>query len=119
LVVTPYEPTAKILHQRNFGESISDYHKLKKDQKEERVDGHIFITMLAFHLWKWVPEKLDGSGDRRDWTIIRRLLETHCYSTLIVTRADGSIHHQRKAGRAEAQQRKIYNELAIETSKLI
>jgi hypothetical protein len=75
--------------------------------------------MLAFHLWKWVPEKLDGSGDRRDWTIIRRLLETHCYSTLIVTRADGSIHHQRKAGRAEAQQRKIYNELAIETSKLI
>jgi hypothetical protein len=31
LVVTPYEPTAKILHQRNFGESISDYHKLKKD----------------------------------------------------------------------------------------
>jgi transposase len=88
-------------------------------QKEERVDGHIFITMLAYQLWKWVREKLDGSGDRRDWTTIRRLLETHCYSTLIVPRADGSIHHLRKAGRAEAQQREIYNKLGIETSRLI
>lgn len=88
-------------------------------QKEERVDGHIFISMLAYQLWKWVREKLDVSGDRRDWTTIRRLLETHCYSTLIVPLADGSIHHLRKAGRAEAQQREIYNKLGIETSRLI
>jgi transposase len=41
------------------------------DQKEERVDGHIFITRLAYQRWKWVREKLDGSGDRRDWSTIR------------------------------------------------
>jgi hypothetical protein len=61
----------------------------------------------------------EARWERRDWTTIRRSLETHCYSTPIVPPADGSIHHQRKADRAEAQRREIYNELGIETSKLI
>ena len=87
-------------------------------QKEERVDGHIFITVLAYQLWKWVREKLDQSEDSRDWTTIRRLLETHSYSTLIVPHGDGSIHHLRKAGRAEAQQQEIYRKLGIDTSNL-
>ena len=87
-------------------------------QKEDRVDGHIFISILAFQLWKWVREKLDACGDQRDWTTVRRLLETHCYSTLIVPHADGSVHHLRQAGRAEAQQRVIYERLGIDTSKL-
>ncbi len=87
-------------------------------QNEERVDGHIFITVLAYQLWKWVRQKLDEAEDTRDWATIRRLLETHCYGTLIVPHADGSLQHIRKAGRAESQQRDVYRKLGIETSRL-
>ena len=68
-------------------------------QKEDRVDGHIFITVIAFHLWKWIRQKLDHAGDNRDWVTIRRILRTHCYSTLIVTGATGAVYHIRKPDR--------------------
>jgi transposase len=86
--------------------------------KEDRVDGHIFITVLAFQLWKWIRQKLDESGDRRDWVTVRRLLETHCYSTVIVPSEDGSVYHLRKPGRAEGQQREVYEKLGININKL-
>ena len=87
-------------------------------QNEDRVDGHIFITVLAFHLWKWIRQKFDESGERRDWVTVRRLLETHCYSTLIVPSEDGSVYHLRKAGRAESKQLEIYQKLGIHTNNL-
>ena len=36
-------------------------------QKEGRVDGHIFISVLAYHLLSWVRRKLEPLGDMRDW----------------------------------------------------
>jgi transposase len=87
-------------------------------QKEDRVDGHIFITVIAFHLWKWIRQKLDHAGDNRDWVTVRRLLSTHCYSTLIVPGATGAVYHIRKPGRPEAQQQQIYRTLGVKTSNL-
>jgi len=87
-------------------------------QKEDRVDGHIFITVIAFHLWKWIRQKLDDAGDIRDWVTIRRLLSTHCYATMIVPCADGAVYHIRKPGRPEAQQQQIYRIFGIKTSNL-
>ena len=87
-------------------------------QKEDRVDGHIFITVIAFHLWKWIRRKLDHAGDTRDWITIRRLLSTHCYATLIVPCAEGAVYHIRKPGRPEAQQQQIYRIFGVKTSNL-
>ena len=87
-------------------------------QKEDRVDGHIFITVIAFHLWKWIRQKLDHAGDNRDWVTVRRLLSTHCYSTLIVPGATGAVYHIRKPGRPEVQQQQIYRTLGVKTSNL-
>ena len=87
-------------------------------QKEDRVDGHIFITVIAFHLWKWIRQKLDDAGDIRDWVTIRRLLSTHCYATMIEPCADGAVYHIRKPGRPEAQQQQIYRIFGIKTSNL-
>jgi hypothetical protein len=86
--------------------------------KEHRVDGHIFITVMAFHLWKWIRQKFDEHGERRDWVTVRRLLETHCYSTLIVPCEDGSVYHLRKPGRPEFQQHEIYEKLGIDVNSL-
>jgi transposase len=87
-------------------------------QKEHRVDGHIFITVIAFHLWKWIRQKFDEHDERRDWVTVRRLLETHCYSTLIVPCEDGSVYHLRKPGRPERQQHEIYGKLGIDVNRL-
>lgn len=86
--------------------------------KEHRVDGHIFITVLALHLWKWIRQKFDECGESRDWTTVRCLLETHCYSTLLVPAEAGSLYHLRKAGRPEVRQREIYEKLGIKTAGL-
>jgi len=88
-------------------------------QKEDRVDGHIFITVIAFHLWKWIRHKLDCADDTRDWVTVRRLLRTHCYATLIVPSEDGEVYHVRKPGRPETRQRKLYKLFGIKTSKLL
>lgn len=40
-------------------------------QLEDRVDGHIFISVLAYHLLNWVRQKLEHSGDHREWNTIR------------------------------------------------
>ena len=87
-------------------------------QKEDRVDGHIFITVIAFHLWKWIRQKLDHAGDTRDWVTVRRLLSPHCYATLIVPCKDGGVYHIRKPGRPEAQQRQLYKIFGVKISNL-
>jgi hypothetical protein len=88
-------------------------------QKEERVDGHIFITVMAFHLWRWIRQKLDTVDDTRDWVSVRRLLSTHCYATLTVPCENGAVYHLRQPGRPEAQQRQLYQTFGIKTSKLV
>jgi transposase len=88
-------------------------------QKEDRVDGHIFITVMAFHIWKWIRHKLDCANDTRDWVTVRRLLRTHCYATLIVPCEDGGVYHVRTPGRPETQQRKLYELFGVNTSNLI
>jgi len=32
-------------------------------QKADRVDGHIFISVLAYHLLCWIHQKLESNGD--------------------------------------------------------
>lgn len=32
-------------------------------QKEPRVDGHIFISVLAYHLLCWIHSRLEAAGD--------------------------------------------------------
>ena len=41
-------------------------------QTEHRVEAHIFISVLAYHLLCWVRERLRLSSDTRDWKTRRR-----------------------------------------------
>jgi hypothetical protein len=67
-----------------------NYHQL-----EGRVDGHIFISVLAYHLLTWVREKLRDQGDLRDWKTLRRLLSTHMLATTLLTLEDERVLHLR------------------------
>lgn len=85
---------------------------------EKRVDAHIFISVLAYHLLKHISYTLSKTGDHRDWATIRRILQTHCYTTIHVPTRDGVMYHLRKPGEAEAAQLQIYQAFGINLAKL-
>jgi transposase len=86
-----------------------NYHQL-----EGRVDGHIFISVLAYHLLSWVRQKFESQGDMREWKTIRRLLSTHSLVTTSLPLTDGSIVNIRKASVPDAEQSLVYKILGID-----
>jgi len=46
-------------------------------QKEKRVDTHMFISVLTYHVLHIIEYRLHMSGDHRKWSTIRNLLSTH------------------------------------------
>jgi transposase len=89
-----------------------------RHHKEDRVDGHIFITILAYQLMCYIRRKLEDAGDRRDWDTVRRVLRTHCFTTIILPTKDGAVYRIRKAAQPEECQNKIYQALGIDCQKL-
>lgn len=85
---------------------------------EERCDGHIWITILAYHLLHWVEYSLESVGCKLSWQKVRRLLSTHCYTTMIIPTSDGKVRRLRKAGKPDERQKAIYNYLEIDCAKL-
>lgn len=83
-------------------------------QLEERVEGHIFISVLAYHLLNWIRQKLEASGDRREWSTIRRILRTHSLVSTRLPLEDGRIVIIRKPSNPDAEQSRIYTALGID-----
>ena len=89
-----------------------NYHQL-----EGRVDGHVFISVLAYHLLSWVRQRFESSGDTREWSTIRRLLDTHSLVTTTLSLIDGRIINIRKPSVPDAQQALVYKILGIDWKK--
>ena len=88
-------------------------------QKEQRVDGHVFITILAYHLLAWIRRKLRLAGDKREWRSVRRLLQTHSLLTIRMPLADGRVIRIRKQSRPDNLQSAIYRIFDINPEKII
>ena len=86
--------------------------------KEERVDGHVFICVLAYHLLRNILWTLEQQQDNRSWETLKRILRTHCYTTIILPTSNGANHRIRKAGQPEECQKAIYQALNISWNKL-
>jgi transposase len=82
-------------------------------QKEDRVDSHIFITILAYHLLHTIRYQLKQKGINQSWKIIREIMNTQCRVTSTLTLKDKRIVNIRKTSRANAEQMVIYNALNI------
>ena len=83
-------------------------------QLEHRVEGHIFISVLAYHLLSWVRETLRDCGDLRDWKTLRRLLSTHSLATTSLPLEDGRVLHIRKPSLPDPEQALVYKHLRID-----
>jgi len=82
-------------------------------QKETRCDGHIFITLLAYHLLHTIRFKLRQKGVRFCWTTIRKQLLTQVRVSTTMKRKDGKIIHIRKSSKVEPSHQAIYDALNL------
>jgi transposase len=87
-------------------------------QLERRCKAHVWITVLAYHLQRWVEHSLKLSGYECTWKSLRRRLQTHCYATIITPTEEKLEHHDRKPGRPNEVQRLIYSLLGIDWKTL-
>jgi transposase len=87
-------------------------------QLEPRVDGHIFITLMAYQLLRFITYTLEQQGDARDWPTVRRVLATHGYATVTVPTRSGTVVHLRRPGAPESSQQEIYAKFGMDWKKL-
>jgi len=82
-------------------------------QKERRVDGHLFITVLAYHVLHAIRFKLRKRGMTQSWSTIRKGLSTHMRITTTMKRDDGKMIHIRRSSRPEPSHIQIYDALNL------
>ena len=82
------------------------------------VDGHIFISLLAYQLMRFICYSLEQCGDTRNWATLRDILRSHCYATSELPTSSGEVHRVRKPGRPEPLHRQIYSHLGIDLAAL-
>lgn len=90
-----------------------NYHQL-----EDRVDGHIFISILAYHLMHTIEYVLHQQGITSNWSTIKRLVSTHTYSTIQLPIVGKSTINLRKPGMLEGIHETIYRKLGVDYSNL-
>lgn len=86
-------------------------------QIARRTKGHLFISILAYHILINIEYKLNASGDTRRWSTICDALKTHQRSTVIITDTNQQIHHLRISSQPEVSHLKIYGALKIKPVK--
>jgi transposase len=82
-------------------------------QKEARCDGHIFITVIAYHLMHTIRFKLRHKGVKFCWMTIRRQLSTHVRATTTMKRKDNKVIKIRKSSKTEPAHEVIYDALGL------
>jgi len=82
--------------------------------KEIRVDGHLFITVLAYQFVQIIRKQLQEHGIQGRWSSLREILSVQQRVTASFRRADGGALHIRKATRPETELAAIYQALNLD-----
>ncbi|WP_428357314.1 IS1634 family transposase [Methyloprofundus sp.] len=82
-------------------------------QKEDRVTGHLFITLLAYHLVHTLRYQLKLQGIHLSWESIRNIMSTQQRLTITLPTDNDTIIHLRTTSKAETRQKQIYTALNI------
>lgn len=84
------------------------YHQIAR-----RVDTHIFLSILAYHLLVAIEKTLLDQGIHTSWKTVRDTLKTHQVCTIVLPTDSGAELHLRKASTPETQHREIYRLLDV------
>jgi transposase len=82
--------------------------------KEIRVDGHLFITVLAYQFVQIIRRQLQEHGIQGRWSSLRDILSVQRRVTASFQRAEGGALHIRKATRPEPELAAIYQALNLD-----
>jgi len=83
-------------------------------QITDRVSGHLFITVLAYHLVHTIRYKLKQSGINISWDNLRQRLTGQNRITISMQCKNGNIIHVRKSTRPEPEQQTFYKALGLD-----
>ena len=81
--------------------------------KEERTEGHLFITVLAYQAVQAIRNKLKAKGITASWTTLRETLSVQQRVTAAFRQRDGKTLNIRKATVAENNLKEIYERLGV------
>ena len=81
--------------------------------KPDRIEGHLFISILAYHLLNYIQQHLRKAGINHRWDTVRSLLQTHIALSTHLPTADGKMVHLRYCSIPTPKQVEVYSALKI------
>lgn len=82
-------------------------------QLERRVQTHIFLCVLAYHLLVAIEKMFLDNDEHTSWETIRQTLSTHQIATVVLPCSDGKVLRIRRATTPEQVHRNIYSHLKM------
>jgi transposase len=86
--------------------------------KEGRVEAHIFLCVLSYHLLISIEKTLLNAGVHSSWATVRETLKTHQINTVVLPTDGGMVLRIRQGTTPEAAHRDLYQKLHI-TSEIV
>jgi hypothetical protein len=80
---------------------------------EHRVQTHIFLCVLAYHLLVSIEKMFLDAGIHTSWSTLRDKLETHQVLTVVLPASNGAVLKIRKGSTPEPAHKEIYQTLGI------
>ena len=82
-------------------------------QVQRRVETHIFLCVLAYHLLVAIEKTLLDQGVHTSWASVRDALATHHIVTIVLATESGATLRIRKASTPESEHRELYRLLGV------
>jgi len=82
-------------------------------QKEKRVDAHLWVTILAYHLIQNCAYTLKKQGVSDSWESVRNLLSSRIRVTMQAKTSEGGMLYHRSTTRSEPHQHRIYQAMGL------
>jgi len=81
--------------------------------KQCRVEAHIFLCVLAYHLLVAIEKTLLDAGEHTSWATVREQLKTHQVNTIVLPTDNGMELRIRKATTPESIHLELYRQLGM------
>lgn len=80
---------------------------------EHRVESHVFVCLLAFHLLVAVEKTLLDQGVHTSWATVRDVLKTHQVSTVVLPTINGRCLRIRMGATPDPEVKDLYKQLHV------
>ena len=81
--------------------------------KEGRVEAHIFLCVLSYHLLMSIEKTLLDVGVHTSWATVRETLKTHQVNTIVLPTDGGMVLRIRQGTTPDPAHRELYQKLRI------